>query len=362
MEKRTKELRSVSVESAHSVMDELARALSGIGPALAFGPTSSTTVPDSIAIVVATSGSTGKPKEVALSASAILASAKASHEFIDARFGETWSLLLPLTHIAGVNVLARSLELGTAPIDLRGASRFPRSDFTAVVPTQLFRALSGDNLLLTHLQNCKAVLVGGAALTSQLKSRAIAAGIHVVTTYGMTETCGGCVYDGEMLNGVDVEIRDGFIAIKSTSMATTYLNDESSWDTSFHDGWFLTQDLGVLESNHLKVLGRRDEIMISGGEKISLSKVEEIIKNDFPSISVAAFPVEDDEWGSTLHLAIASNSTISNDEIAQSLTRALGVVAKPKGFLRVATIPLTGIGKVDRNALVELSLTERGKI
>jgi O-succinylbenzoic acid--CoA ligase len=268
--------------------------------------------------------------------------------------------LLPLTHIAGVNVLVRSLELGTAAIDLRHAVEYPKADFTAIVPTQLFRALNGDQLLLNHLRDCNAVLVGGAALTNDLHSRARDAGINIITTYGMTETCGGCVYNGKPLDGVDLEIRDGYIAIKGAVLATTYLNNEAEWLKTFQDDWFLTKDLGSLDSNILTVTGRSDEIFISGGEKISLSAVEAILGKEYPSESFAAFSMDDVEWGSALHIALVQNSNISQEEISDSLTRALGHVAKPKGFLRIVKIPFTEIGKVDRQALIELAAAEKG--
>ncbi len=364
MEKRTKELRSLRVESVHTVMDYLARALSGVGPAVTFGPVSdqtlSSTVSEAIAIVVTTTGSTGRQKEVALEASSILASARASNEFLNAHFGDTWSLLLPLTHIAGVNVLVRSLELGTTPIDLRNAIEYPKVNFTAIVPTQLFRALNGDSLLLAHLQGCKAVLVGGSTLTPQVKAQAIEAGIEIVTTYGMSETCGGCVYEGTPLRGVEIQIRDGYIKVKGKTLASTYLNDETAWFDAFDDGWFVTHDLGVIENNLLTVLGRDDEVFISGGENISLSAVEEVITQNYPSLIFAAFAMEDAEWGSALHLAIDASSSVSPDEISSTLVQTLGSHTKPKDFLRIKEIPLVGIGKVDRQALIELAIREKG--
>lgn len=345
-------------------MDDLARALSGVGPALAFGPADdlalSRSVNDAIAIVVSTTGSTGKQKEVALEARAVLASAGRSNEFLNAHFGDTWSLLLPLTHIAGINVLVRSLELGTTPIDLRNADEYPKVNFTAIVPTQLFRALNGDSPLLAHLRECKAVLVGGAALTPQLKAQAIEEGITIVTSYGMSETCGGCVYEGTPLRGVEIKINDGYIAVRGETLASTYLNDEIGWQNSFDDGWFVTHDIGVLENSLLRVLGRDDEVIISGGENISLLAIEEVIRNSYPSLVFAAFAMEDPEWGTALHLAISSDSSVSPEEISAMLVQSLGAHAKPKGFIRISEIPLIGIGKVDRKALVELAIRERG--
>lgn len=152
----------------------LAKTLAGEGPAITLGPISVETIPSEIAVVVSTSGSTGDAKEVGLSAGAIFASSKATNKFFGASKGQTWSLLLPLTHIAGVNVLVRALELGTIAIDARGITgKYPDADYTAIVPTQLFRALNGDADLLAHLLSAKSVLVGGAALDPKLREKRV---------------------------------------------------------------------------------------------------------------------------------------------------------------------------------------------
>lgn len=334
-------------------MVDLAAALVGAGPALAVGPVSMTHVPEQVALVVTTSGSTGGPKEVGITAKALLASAKASNKFLGAKFGQVWSLLLPLNHVAGINVLVRSLELGTTPIDLREANEFLKADFTAIVPTQLFRALNGDDRLLEHLKNCQTVLVGGAALPSGLFDQAKSQGINIVKTYGMTETCGGCVYDGVPLDGVEVETSNEIIKIKGPTHAYSYLNDADAWNASFVDGWFVTSDRGEVVDGKLKVFGRADDVIISGGEKISLSAIEAALQSHFPSNAFAAFAVPDVEWGNALHIAIAGEQAESTEEIASFLERSLGVVAKPKGFLILSELPMMGIGKVDQKALAE---------
>ncbi len=343
-------------------MDDLSKALSGIGPALAFCKSKSALVPEPISIVVATSGSNGPPKEVALTSNALLYSARASNKFLNAKFGDTWSLLLPLNHIAGINVLLRSLELGTATIDLRNSATYPKVDFTAIVPTQLFRALHGDTELLSHLQSCQAVLVGGAALTDDLGALATSAKINLVTTYGMTETCGGCVYNGTKFDGVDVEIREGQIAIKGAMLASNYLNDEPAWRKNFVDGWFITQDIGSIESGKLIVKNRADDTILTGGEKVSLFAVSEILQNKFPGHTFAAFGMADPEWGTALFLAIGGDAGPSDDEIALQLSNSLGVEAKPKGILRLAQLPLTTIGKLDRAALIEFASNQKGAL
>jgi o-succinylbenzoate---CoA ligase len=340
-------------------MIDLAQALVGTGPALGFGSISMTHVPKAVAVVISTSGTTGNAKEVGLSAKALLASAKASNDFVGAKFGQVWSLLLPLNHVAGVNVLARSLELGTNPIDLRDAKEFPRADFTAVVPTQLFRALNGDSQLLAHLAECKAVLVGGAALPVSISAAAAKHGINVITTYGMTETCGGCVYNGTPLNGVEISTEDGVIRIKGSTLAHSYLNDAQAWEESFKDGWFVTNDLGTFEDGKLKVFGRSDDVIISGGEKISLNAIENALHANFPDNEFAAFSVPDPEWGNALHIAIAGELPISAHEISTYLEHQLGVVAKPKGFLILSALPMIGVGKVDLKALAQIALERK---
>lgn len=341
------------------VMANLAAALVGTGPALSFSPMTASHVPSPVALVVTTSGSSGGSKEVGITAKALLASAKSSNKFLGAKFGQVWSLLLPLTHVAGINVLARSLELGTTPIDLRSAKEFPKADFTAIVPTQLFRALNGDTKLLEHLQNCQAVLVGGAALPEAISQSASDAAIKIVTTYGMTETCGGCVYNGTPIAGVEVQTSNGMIKIKSPTIAYSYLNDEQAWVNSFVDGWFVTNDLGEFVDGKLIVYGRADDIIISGGEKISLSAVERALDRKFKENEFAAFSIPDAEWGNALYIAITGDREVSTHEIAAYLEQTLGVVAKPKGFLILSELPMIGVGKVDQKALAQAVLERK---
>ena len=354
-----RELRAANPEwSVSELMARLAKSLVSDGPALAFGPIPADRVSDRICIVISTTGSSGTAKSVGISASALLASAKASNKFLDAEFGNVWSLLLPLTHIAGINVLTRALELGTEPLDLRNfEGEYPKVDFTAVVPTQLYRALNGDENLLRHLQGAKAVLVGGAHLAPELHVNAEAAGIKIVTTYGMTETSGGCVYNGTPLEGVEISItEEKKIAIKGSVVAKSYVGAETLWDLQFIDGWFRSSDLGRIENGKLIVEGRGDDVIISGGENISLSAIESALHKHFPHKTFAAFPITDSQWGAALHLAISGEGFPSQDEISDYLVQEFGKIAKPKGFLFLPELPLIGIGKVDRIKLAQLHM------
>ncbi len=280
-------------------------------------------------VSISTSGSTGAPKEILIPASAMIFSARNSNLFLGAKPGDRWSLLLSPEHTAGINVLVRSIELGTAPV-----SETESADFTAIVPTQLFRALNGDRQLLKHLQGCKAVLVGGAHADENLLVQAKNLGINCITTYGMTETSGGCVYNGEPLPGVEIRIGET-IEIKGPMLAKVPLTD----------GFFATSDLGKVENGKLIILGRADDVINSGGKKVSLSKVEYALGEQF-----AAFGSENSEWGSALN--IATTSQTSDEEIQLILSVKFGV--KALNIFRIKEIPRTALEKIDRQALGKL--------
>jgi O-succinylbenzoic acid--CoA ligase len=323
---------------------DITAALAGNGPTLGFGEVNSEIAPVQAAVLIGTSGSTGSPKEIFLSSHALVSSARASNAFIGAKPGDTWSLLLPLTHVAAVNVFVRAFELGTIPVDLRNHSgEYPRVDFTAIVPTQLFRALNGDQDLLKHLQGAKKVLVGGAALPQALHNQAAAAGVNIVTTYGMSETSGGCVYNGEVLDGVEVEVRGGSIFIRGKILAL---------DLELTDGWFESNDLGEFVDDKLVVIGRSDDVIISGGENLSLNNVEKVLNEHFPALQLSAFSVDDPQWGQSLHIAVVGDA--DSESISKVLQSEIGAFAKPKGIHAMDSLPLLGIGKVDRKRLAQV--------
>lgn len=345
-------LRASPASEIKQLAVQITAALAGTGPALGFGAVRLKVVANDIALAVVTSGSTGLTKQVAFKRDALFASARASNNFLNATAGAQWSLLLPVTHIAAVNVIIRSLELGTLPIDLRDFDgEYPSADFTSIVPTQLFRALNTDQRLLRHLQGAQKVLVGGAALSPALRTAAESAGVEIIETYGMTETCGGCVYEGQALNGVEFAITDnGVIKIRGSVLASDYLNSPDLFQ--LHDGWYITNDLGVIENRKLRVLGRADDVMITGGENLSLTAVEATLSVRFPDIECAAFAINDRQWGQALHLAIVGE--VNETEISHYLEGALGEIAKPKGVHIMDSLPLLGIGKVDRAALSKM--------
>jgi O-succinylbenzoic acid--CoA ligase len=317
-------------------------ALKGDGPALSTTPLNVTEIDSRIALVVTTSGSTGNPKSVLLSAQSLIANARATHKFLGASSGERWSLLLPTSHIAGVNILIRSIELGTEPVGVES-----QADYSAIVPTQLHRALNGDIQLLEHLKGCKAVLVGGGPLDSELHKEATGSGINLITTYGMTETSGGVIYNGTAIDGISAEIQEGRIALKGPQVALGYL----SGDFPINEGWFLTNDFGSIENGIVRVTGRSDDQIISGGEKISLSAVENFLQTEFAHPEIVAFATPDREWGAKL--CIATTQSLALEQLQQKLKQKFGAHASPKELIKVSAIPYLGIGKPDRKKLAD---------
>ena len=238
-------------------------------------------VDDSVGVIVESSGSTGVPKRIELSTDALLASANAAH----ARLGGPgqWLLALPINFVAGLNVLVRSLVAETAPVITNAALPFTPEGFarsasvmtgerryTSLVPTQLeriSRELPFNDFLAAQLRRFDAILVGGQA-TNPATLRALrTAGAKVVETYGMTETCGGCVYDGVPLDGVHISLDDdGAIEIAGPMLANNVAGA----------GSFSTNDRGEFDTDgRLHVLGRADRVIASGGIKVSLDRVEQ---------------------------------------------------------------------------------------
>ena len=318
-------------------------------------------------VVIATSGSTGGPKHVMLPASALRASALATA----ARLGgpARWLLALPAEHVAGVQVVVRALLAGAAPVtqDLRAGFRpdgfaaatetlGPGRRCTSLVPTQLGRVLDAGGAALDALRSYDAVLVGGAALDPRLRARALAAGAAVVTTYGMSETAGGCVYDGVPLDGVRVELDGGGrISIGGSTLADGYLGDPERTAAAFGDGWFRTGDLGRWRDGRLDVLGRADDVIISGGENVAPAAVERVLLMQENVRAACVVGLPDAEWGQVVAAAVVldhgSQGDIPADELRAAVRAELGRAAVPRVVRAVPEIPVRGIGKPDRAAV-----------
>jgi O-succinylbenzoic acid--CoA ligase len=308
------------------------------------------------ALVIATSGSTGEPKGTELSAAALLASARASLRRIGAGAGERWLCCLPVFHIAGIQVLVRSLLAGAEPVV---ASRLEPGTLAAsgcahvaVVPTQLRRLVdAGDDLTAAAT-----ILLGGAAPGAGLVDAARAAGAHVVTTYGMSETSGGCVYDGVPLDGVSVEIgADGRIRIAGPVLFSGYrLRPDLS--AAARDGrWFVTSDLGAFgPSGELLVRGRADDVINTGGEKVVAAEVEAALGTCAGVREAAVLGRPDPEWGEVVTAVVVPADPAAPPLLAdvRAHVRArLPGYAAPAALVLVAEIPMLPSGKPDRAAL-----------
>ena len=355
-EKELRALTPIQAEwSIPQLQENLAKALEGSGPALSTKQIEVKEVDKNIALVVNTSGSTAESKSVAISDAALIASTNASHKYLGAVPGDSWSLLLPTTHIAGLNVLIRATALGSRVIDNRNTTNYVDADFISIVPTQLHKALTSDAKLLEHLTAAEAVLVGGGPVSDKLKKEAANKHVKIVTTYGMTEMSGGCVYNQKPLDGVEVKITsEGLIKLTGPMIASGYLSQGGQLTSVGRDDWFESSDVGELSNGFLKVNGRSDEVIISGGENISLTLVEEKIRGLLPNLEVIAFALPDEVWGEKL--CIGSTSKLSIEEIKKSM----GSLLSPKEVFLFEQIPTTSIGKPDRRAAKNLALKITG--
>lgn len=325
-------------------------------------------VPDECALVVLTSGSTSKPKKVMLSATALRASAQATAETIG--IGR-WVLALPLTYIAGLMVVVRSLEYGNEPVvfadDSFAAENFaafvndlPEDRwFTSLVPAQLARlvdAAESDGPARAALARFDAILVGGQAIPTGLVKRAMELGARVITTYGSAETAGGVVYDGEPIGDTQLRITDdGVLEISTSSLANGYADDDELSKEAFHGGWFRTSDLAHIDDGRLVVDGRIDDIIVTGGVKVSLADIERVLES--AGYSAVATWFADDEWGQVP--ALVSTQPLDLVEIRAVVEARLGKAARPYRIVTVSTIPTLSSGKVDRVAIREIVRTEQ---
>ena len=355
-EKELRALTPIQAEwSIPQLQENLAKALEGSGPALSTKQIDVKKVDKNIALVISTSGSTAESKLVAISDAALIASTNASHKYLGAVPGDSWSLLLPTTHIAGLNVLIRATALGSRVIDNRNAINYVDADFISIVPTQLYKALTSDAKLLEHLTAAEAVLVGGGPVSDKLKKEAANKHVKIVTTYGMTEMSGGCVYNQKPLDGVDVKLSsDGLIKLTGPMIASGYLSKNGELTSVGIDGWFESTDIGEVSAGFLKVNGRADEVIISGGENISLILVEEKIRELITNQEIIAFALPDEVWGEKL--CVGSTSNLSIEEIKKSI----GSLLSPKEVFLFEQIPTTSIGKPDRRAAKNLALKIMG--
>ena len=332
-----------------------------------------------IALVVPTSGSTGEPKGVLLSAAAVLASVSATTE----RLGGPgrWLLALPATHVAGLMVLARSVLGGNTPVALDLTDGFdpeafavasmrvfadsPARRYTSLVPRQLAAILDDGEASLDALTGYDAVLVGGSATHAELLERARAAGARIVTTYGLTETCGGCVYDGLPLDGVRVAVApNGRIRLGGPVLASGYRLRPDLGADAFADGWFATADAGRLEPDgRLTVLGRLDDVAVSGGVNVPLSAVDAAVSSHPEVREAVAVAVADAEWGQRIVVTVVpvdATHPPTLESIRTHVARRAPAAYAPKELFVIDALPTLPGGKIDRRAVADRLRSQDG--
>lgn len=379
---------------------------------------------ESFALVVGTSGSTGTPKRTALTAQALAASAAATENFFNANpdAASQWLLALPAHYIAGAQVLARSVLAGTAPVIARSVTEpvhftpevflqavermSSARRFISLVPTQLHKLLESADAtpslgaeIHEALGSFTGILLGGAPASTDLLAASTALGLNTVTTYGSAETAGGCVYSGSVLPGARVELvpeegmpeesmptapdidgnpaQVGRIWISGEHLASGYIGDAARTAEHFFtaaDGtrWYRTDDYGLLSpaaapnsnkncsEQRLQVLGRSDDVLISGGVKISARAVATVLE-EHPAVREACVVgLPDARWGTAIAAAVTlvpsagatENSRALNEELCALLrarcSEKLGAPAAPKQLSILPDFPLTSTGKPDR--------------
>ncbi len=393
------------------LLPALTAAMDGTGPALGLLPGSGSTayrsmisaavapeapVPAEVAVVVATSGSTGKPTGVLLPGSSLRAAARGFAERAGQPEGHRWVAALPLHHAGGLMVAVRSVVAGTTPVamaSLGGAAPFSVDAFAAttaravevsaqdgrplavsLVPPMLalLDAAGADGWDL--LAEYDAVLVGGAATTRTLVDRLLFAGVHVFTSYGMTETCGGAVFDGRPLAGVSVTLGpDGRLAIVGDQVALGYRNgrDAHRWTISSQgQRRFLTDDLGQVDPDGLVLIdGRADDVVQVAGSSVSLGAVRAVLEADPRVVAAEVVAVPDPEWGSRLVAAVVPappagapegsrapthelEEGVAFEQLGDLVEQSLGRAARPRAIHTVDVLPMLESGKVDRRAVL----------
>jgi O-succinylbenzoic acid--CoA ligase len=336
-----------------------------------------------IAIVSATSGSTGTPKGVMLSQQALFASATAFGN----RFGTNnrWVVSMPVHRIAGIMVLVRSWY-HSSPFEIDpsvgGARQFEAAAFAAttmravrecdkdgralmvsLVPTQIARLIEAGSVGIEALQSYDVILSGAATTPQPMLNKMRELGIKVSISYGMTETCGGCVFDGRPLDGVNVslgtknDIEPGRVTISGPVAASGYRLRPDLDAVSFISGQVQTHDVGKLDAGGLlHILGRMDDVVTVGGVNVALSAVESLIRHHPVIEDVAVIDLQDDLWGSIPVAYIVTRNNLSDtssliSEVQATVRDQIGRAAVPRTVQIVTSLPMLDSGKIDRISL-----------
>ncbi len=316
-------------------------------------------VADGTALVVATSGSTGAAKGVVLSHRSLAASIVASLSRLGCEPGDRWLLALPVHHVAGVQVLLRARHLGAAPVVVdrfspEAVAASP-AEHVSLVPTQLVRLFDAQ----VDLSRFRTILLGGARPDHALLSEARRRGVHVVVSYGMTETCGGCVYDGHPLDGVEVRVdRKRRIRVRGPVLADGYRQpDGSLTPVVADDGWLTTSDLGRIAGGRLEVAGRIDDVIVSGGENVPAAAVVDTLCSHPGVLDAAVAGRPDPVWGEVVVAVIVPSrpgAPPGLDELRAHVRARHPAPVAPRDLVVGESLPRDEMGKVTRDRLRRL--------
>ena len=298
------------------------------------------------ALVIASSGSTGAPKGIIHTHSSILAGAQASASRLQLSSNDHWLVCIPVSHVGGFSVIARALHTGAA------LTLHPTFDTTAVQEA-VKNGATHTSLVATALSRIdpslfRNILLGGSSAPDNLPS-------NVITTYGMTETGGGVVYNGMPLEHVEVKIVEDEIHLRCPMLMRAYRNDQS---VSLNDDWYATGDMGeVSVDGKLSVYGRRTDMIITGGENVWPAVVENSIASHPLVNQVVVRGTQDAAWGQRVvayvvlnDSAPASNAALLSD-LREHVKQNLPAFCAPQQIVVLAAIPRTSLGKVDVQAL-----------
>lgn len=327
-------------------------------------------LPPEAAVILRTSGSaTGSGRLVALGAAALRAGAQATAERLHGP--GRWVLAVPAHHVAGLQLLVRSAVAGTDPVVLGGGfdpaalARAvaglgrDRPGYLSLVPTQLVRALAAGEEVIAPLRSLAAILVGGAATAPDVLDEARRAGLAVHTTYGMTETGGGCVYDGLPLPGVRLRLgAGGRVEIAGPVLAAGYADDgPDPFVTDEGTRWLRTGDRGALTEGRLRILGRLDDVIVTGGVKVSPAAVEEVLAGHPGVREAAVVGIPDPHWGEAVTAVVVPSGPDrpALAELRDLVGGRLGRPHAPRALVAVPSLPLRGPGKTDRREVARLA-------
>ena len=304
-----------------------------------------------------TSGTSGRPAGVKLTAENLESSAAASAEHLQHRPDDRWLCVMPLFHVGGLMILIRSAREGSEVVlerrfdPVRTGRLLKEVTVASLVPTMLARVLDADE---GPYRGLRGVLVGGAGASQSLLDRAFTAGLPVMSTYGMTESCSQIATAplGEPprrrvrpLPGAEVRVvTSGEIEIRGRMVSTAHIDG----DERDPAGWLPTGDLGVWDDGELEVIGRKSDRIITGGENVDPLEVEIALEEVDGVVEALVVGVQDDEWGEAVAAVVAGPAADDVSVLERALRERLAGYKVPRRWLQLPGIPRTSIGKPDR--------------